>query len=133
MSTEQTTIWCARRTVLAGAAGVAALGLTGCGGGGGSEARTGAIKTADIPVGGAVYYSDAKVIVAQPTAGDYKAFSSVCTHAGGSVSQIDGAKGTCPLHGSVFNVTTGAVEQGPATTPLEERQVTVSGDTITIA
>ncbi|XVX21902.1 Rieske (2Fe-2S) protein [Actinomycetota bacterium] len=133
MSTEKTTIRCARRTVLAGAAGVAALGLSGCGGGASSTSKTGAIKTADIPVGGAVYYSDAKVIVAQPKAGEYKAFSSVCTHAGGAVSLLDDTKGTCPLHGSEFDLTTGAVQKGPATTPLEEKQVTVSGDTITLA
>ncbi len=40
----------------------------------------GAIKTSDIPVGGGKIYADQDVVVTQPTAGQFKAFSSTCTH-----------------------------------------------------
>jgi thiosulfate dehydrogenase [quinone] large subunit len=33
----------------------------------------------------------------------------------------------CPCHGSVFNATTGAVEQGPADVPLPRRRVVEHG------
>ena len=37
---------------------------------------------ADIPVGGGMVFTAAKVVVTQPTKGDFKAFSAVCTHVG---------------------------------------------------
>ena len=43
-----------------------------------------------------------------------------CTHVGGPLERgpLRGAQVTCPLHGSVFDVTTGAVVRGPARQPL---------------
>ena len=55
--------------------------------------------------------------------GQVVAHTAVCTHQGGI---IDGA-GVCPLHGSKFNVVTGAVLNGPATAPLAAVKVTESG------
>ncbi len=47
------------------------------------------------------------------------AFGEWCTHLGGPLAdgQLDGNLVTCPWHGSQFDVTTGAVERGPATQP----------------
>ena len=55
--------------------------------------------------------------------GKVVAHSAVCTHQG---AIIDGT-GTCPLHGSQFNPSTGAVLAGPANQPLAAVPVTESG------
>ncbi len=78
---------------------------------------------ADVPVGGAASFTDpaqqVPALVVQVTRGQFRAFSAVCPHAGCTV-QFDGTNDVfaCPCHGSVFNATTGAVLQGPATTGL---------------
>lgn len=91
------------------------------------EAPAALAKTADVPVGSAVILDD--VVVTQPTAGDFKGFSSVCPHAGCNVSEVVDAVIVCPCHGSEFNLD-GAVVKGPATKPLETTAITVSGDSI---
>ena len=48
--------------------------------------------------------------------------SAVCTHQSG----ILGGDGVCPKHGSVFDIVTGAVLQGPAVSPLPEVAVAVA-------
>jgi nitrite reductase/ring-hydroxylating ferredoxin subunit len=132
-----------RRTVLAGAgaAGVA-LTLAACSSdsgsdGGGAGATTGgagpAIKTGDIPVGSGKVYESQKVVVTQPTAGQFKAFSAVCTHQGCFVRDISDGTIHCPCHGSAYSATDGSVKNGPATQPLAEKTVAVSGDTITVS
>jgi nitrite reductase/ring-hydroxylating ferredoxin subunit len=53
--------------------------------------------------------------------GTLHAFSDVCTHRYCNLSnggEIDGASITCECHGSEFDVTTGAVLEGPATEPI---------------
>jgi len=53
------------------------------------------------------------------SAGDFAAFSAVCTHAGCTVGFDQSAKEfVCPCHGSIYNALTGAVIQGPAPLPL---------------
>ncbi|CAM5700169.1 MULTISPECIES: Rieske (2Fe-2S) protein [Streptomyces] len=133
-----------RRTVLAaGAAGAAAL-ATGCGssdgGGDGTspapsapgDATDGAelARTADIPVGGGTVFKERKVVVTQPTEGEFKAFSAVCTHASCLVSTVRDGTINCPCHGSRFSITDAAVEAGPATRPLPAEQISVSGGAI---
>lgn len=127
-----------RRTVLASAGVLGALGtatLAGCGSSA-SNAVTGAVKEAiskvSIPVGGGKVFPDQKVVVTQPTSGEFKAFSAVCTHQGCVVADVSGGTINCGCHGSAFDVTTGAVRRGPATSPLPEKKVTVSGDGITV-
>ncbi len=78
---------------------------------------------ADVPIGGAASFTDpaqqVPALVVQLTRGQFRAFSAVCPHAGCTV-QFDEANDVlaCPCHGSVFDATTGAVLQGPATTGL---------------
>lgn len=84
--------------------------------------------TSDIPVGGSAVFSAESVVVTQPTAGKYKCFSSICTHAGCPVSA--GSTLSCPCHGSMFSITDGSVLQGPASTPLPEKQIKVAGGEI---
>ncbi|MDQ4009602.1 MAG: Rieske (2Fe-2S) protein [Actinomycetota bacterium] len=90
-------------------------------------------STADIPVGGGEVFADQNVVVTQPQAGTFKAFSAVCTHQGCTVSQVAAGTINCPCHGSKFAIADGSVVDGPASSPLEERRVTVSGDAIQLA
>lgn len=92
----------------------------------------GAIKVADIPVGGGKVFEAEKVVVTQPTAGEFKAFSAVCTHKGCNVKTVANGQIDCPCHGSKFDMTTGAVTAGPATSPLASKTATVNGDSVTI-
>ncbi|MFC7841061.1 Rieske (2Fe-2S) protein [Streptomyces sp. NPDC057382] len=148
-----------RRAVVAavGAAGLAAA-LTACGSddkasgssteqggagggatteGGGASAGAGGgaalAKTADIPEGSGKIFKDEKVVVSQPTAGDYKAFSTICTHQNCPMVDLKGDTISCTCHGSQFSVLDGSVKKGPAVKPLEAKQVTVDGDSITLA
>ncbi|MFD8423290.1 Rieske (2Fe-2S) protein [Streptomyces sp. NPDC059466] len=146
----------ARRTVVAavGAAGLA-VALTACGsgdkssdssssassggsGGGdngaaGNAGGTVLAKTADIPEGGGKVFADRGVVVTQPTAGTFKAFSSKCTHQGCAVKNIANGVITCPCHNSQFSATDGSVKKGPATQPLAAADISVDGDSIKLA
>jgi nitrite reductase/ring-hydroxylating ferredoxin subunit len=95
-------------------------------GGGGAVLGT----AADVPVGGGKVFTDAKIVVTQPTAGQFKGFSAVCTHAGCIVKQVMDKTIVCPCHGSKYNFITGVVEAGPAPAPLPPVAVTVRGGNI---
>src|SRR5690606_35540422 len=144
-----------RRTVLvtAGAAGAAALAAA-CGGGGGDGGGDGGdtgsgtvtstagpdapgapdlARAGDVPVGGGTVLKDEKIVVTQPTAAEFKAFSAGCTHQHCLVSTVADGAIDCPCHGSRFRITDGSVERGPATQPLPEERITVDGNSIRTA
>ncbi|WP_137990242.1 Rieske (2Fe-2S) protein [Streptomyces vilmorinianum] len=145
-----------RRTVLlAGAGSVTAALATGCGSDGDKEggttagpttplptgpttpgtapAGTSLGSTSQIPVGGGTVFKDEKVVVTQPTDGEFKAFSAVCTHQGCTVNKVANGTIDCPCHGSKYRIADGSVAAGPAPRPLPAEEITVSGDTITLA
>lgn len=146
----------ARRTVVA-AAGTAglAVALTACGGsddgsagvdgssgqgaggnpssGGGASAGKALASTADIPEGGGKVFAEQRVVVTQPAAGEFKAFSATCTHRGCAVKSVADGVINCPCHNSNFSITDGSVKSGPATKPLPEMKITVEGDSISLA
>ncbi|MFI1167375.1 Rieske (2Fe-2S) protein [Streptomyces sp. NPDC020801] len=150
----------ARRTVVAavGAAGLA-VALTACGsddksssgssttqngsnasgggtGGDGAAAGSGGAvlaKTADIPEGGGKVFGSHGVVVTQPTKGEFKAFSSKCTHQGCAVNRIANGVISCPCHHSEFSAADGSVKKGPATQPLPAKNISVAGDEIKLA
>lgn len=65
------------------------------------------------------------IIVTQPTKGDYKAYSPVCTHQGCQLQVQDSTRIVCPCHGSEFAPADGSVIHGPAETPLKTYPVQV--------
>ncbi|MFF9401374.1 Rieske (2Fe-2S) protein [Streptomyces sp. NPDC014744] len=90
-------------------------------------------KTADIPQGGGKIFADRDVVVTQPKTGEFKAFSSKCTHQGCTVSSVSDGAINCPCHGSTFDVATGDVMSGPASQALPARPIKVENGTITLA
>jgi Rieske Fe-S protein len=114
----------------AGSSGAAAGGTgsskaTKSGGGSGAKALA---AVADVPSGGGVIKGD--LVITQPQAGTFKAFSKVCTHAGCDVNKVDGGVISCPCHGSTFSIEDGSPTGGPAKKALPETKVKVDGDNI---
>jgi Rieske Fe-S protein len=138
-----------RRTLIGGAGviGVGVIGaatLAACGGGnntagqtGGSAGSTGSgklvVRAADIPVGGGTVFATAKVVVTQPKAGEFKAFSAVCTHEGCTVAGVANGTISCPCHASTYDMVTGQVTGGPAPAPEQDhhRQRRLGHDLLT--
>ncbi|MCY0945741.1 Rieske (2Fe-2S) protein [Streptomyces antarcticus] len=139
----------ARRTVLAaGAATLAGGALAACGGdsepkpvsepgsaaapSAAASAPAGAVKAlakaTEVPVGGGKVLKDEKLVITQPTAGEYRCFSAVCTHSGCLVNKVADGTIDCPCHDSKFKDTDGAVTKGPATHSLTEKKITVAAD-----
>ena len=89
-------------------------------------------KTSEIAVGSGTIFAAGQAVITQPTAGEFKAFSSICTHAACPVANVTDTI-NCNCHGSKFSITDGSVVNGPAVTPLPARTVTVSGDSVSVA
>jgi nitrite reductase/ring-hydroxylating ferredoxin subunit len=133
-----------RRIVFHGltALGVAAV-LAGCGGGDGSTTadetpihrqksggKTVLAQTSDIPVGGGIILTDVKIVITQPTDGEFRAFSAVCTHQGFTVTSVEDDQILCNHHGSVYDAETGDNIGGPAPAPLDPIEIDVKGGKI---
>ncbi|GAA2585682.1 Rieske (2Fe-2S) protein [Winogradskya consettensis] len=86
---------------------------------------------ADVPEGGGIIKGD--YVITQPTAGEFKAFSKICTHQGCPVNKVDGGQIACPCHGSFFSIKDGSPTAGPAKKALPETKVKVDGDNIVAA
>jgi Rieske Fe-S protein len=128
-----------RRTFLAGAAAGAAAGFTGCAKygeprGTPTPAPANVIlgTTEEIPVGGGKIFAPRQVVVTQPAKGTFKAFSSICTHQSCPVASVSNGTINCDCHGSKYSIKDGSVQAGPAPRPLPPKQITVSGDAITL-
>jgi len=95
---------------------------------------SGAVPASEVPVGAArvVDVSGARVVLAQPTAGEFVAFSASCTHAGTPVVAKDGMLLVCPNHGSEFDASDGSVQRGPAKQPLATVPVQQDGDDLVL-
>jgi Rieske Fe-S protein len=90
-------------------------------------------ETSDIPTGGGKIFEGQKLVITQPTEGEFKAFSATCTHAGCTVASISNGVINCPCHGSQFKIEDGSVAKGPAGEPLEEKQIKVTDGKIRLA
>ena len=87
-------------------------------------------SASDIPVGGGKILSSKKIVITQPQAGSFDAFTAVCTHQGCIVGTVSGGTINCPCHGSKFNITNGSVVNGPAAAPLARVNIKVQGNSI---
>jgi Rieske Fe-S protein len=108
-----------------GGSGGGHSGHNGHGGQGGQQLAS----TSEIDVGGGVIV-DEKYVVTQPSSGEFKAFSAICTHQGCVLASVADNTISCNCHGSAFSAEDGSVINGPAETPLGEEQITVEGNKI---
>lgn len=74
--------------------------------------------------------ADDGVVITQPSAGMFNGFSSTCTHQGCPVDNVSGGTINCICHGSQFSIKDGSVVTGPATTPLPDKPLIVTGSKI---
>jgi Rieske Fe-S protein len=86
----------------------------------------------DVPVGTGKVFTQYEIVVTQPAAGQFRGFSTECTHAGCQVVAVVDQLIQCPCHGSRYHLD-GSVAHGPATRPLEGREITVTDGRITLA
>lgn len=86
--------------------------------------------TSAVPVGGGTILASQKIVLTQPTAGNYKAFTAVCTHMGCVVGTIQNGLIVCPCHGSQYHIADGSVANGPAPQPLAAVPIKVVGGQI---
>ena len=86
--------------------------------------------TSDVPVGGGKILADKKIVITQPRAGSFEAFTAVCTHQGCTVSSVSGGTVNCPCHGSKFSIANGSVVTGPAASALAPVSIKVQGTSI---
>ncbi len=128
-----------RRALLQAGTGVAVLGLAACAGGGDVAELTGVaagdvvVPLADVPLDSAyeVSLDGRRVLVTRPTADTVAGFDATCPHQGCAVRATDDGLG-CPCHGSAFDLATGAVLRGPATSPLTTVALAVRGDDVVL-
>jgi Rieske Fe-S protein len=83
------------------------------------------VATSEVPVGGGVILEDADYVVTQPSKGDFKAFSKICTHQGCPVASVENGVIHCDCHGSEYSIKDGSVTNPPAPKPLAEAKTTV--------
>jgi nitrite reductase/ring-hydroxylating ferredoxin subunit len=66
--------------------------------------------------------------------GTFYAIDDACTHQGGPLSEgmVAGTEVTCPWHGAVYDVTSGAVLSAPAPGDVARYNVRVEGEDIEV-
>ena len=89
------------------------------------ELEPGQMKTVDV--------GDERILLVNVN-GSYHAVEDTCSHAFAPLSEgeMSGEEVECPLHGSVFSVTTGEALSPPASEPLNLYQVRVEGNDILV-
>ncbi len=83
------------------------------------------------PVGSGKIFPDAQAVITQPKSGEFKAFSSICTHQSCLVATVTDTI-NCDCHGSKYSITDGSVVNPPAPQPLPAKTIKVDGDTLTV-
>ena len=119
---------CARYTTSNGLAGAPAPAAT-------TSSTSGAASSAGtnasaVPVGGGKVLTAQKIVITQPQAGSFHAFTAICTHQGCIVNAVSAGTIDCPCHGSKYSAVNGSVVNGPATLPLAAVSIKVQGTSI---
>lgn len=89
-----------------------------------------------VAMGDVTSYSVGEQAVAVANVGGtLYAFNDECTHQQCSLAEgdLDGNLVECPCHGSQFDVTTGAVVNGPAAEPVETYEVREEGGELQVS
>lgn len=89
----------------------------------------------DLPPGKAVAVTiGQKTIAVFNSGGEFFAIDDTCTHAGGPLSEgeLNGKVVTCPWHGAIFDITTGAPLDSTAPEALNSYKVVVEGEDIKV-
>lgn len=139
-----------RLVLLGGTAAVAAGALAACGSTGSSDSATAvsedapedapqdaapgadaSLSTDEVPVGGGVILDAEKIVVVQPEAGAFAAFTAVCPHQGCLVTSVEANEIICACHDSRFSSFDGSVLRGPAQVGLTSAALSVDGTQIT--
>jgi Rieske Fe-S protein len=75
-------------------------------------------EVGEVEVGGGRINASENVVVTQPTEGDFRGFSAICTHQGCTVTEVSGGTINCACHGSRYSIEDGSVVQSaPELTP----------------
>jgi Rieske Fe-S protein len=90
------------------------------------------VRTSEIPVGGGAVFPDRRVVVTQPSPGEFRGFGIVCTHDGCELDRVSDGTINCPCHGSRYSITDGSVVQGPARTGLRRETVSVENECVVL-
>ena len=105
-------------------------GVTSGAAAGASSAAAALTSTSAVHEGGGTIIGGKNIVITQPEAGTFKAFTAVCTHAGCIVNSVSGGTINCPCHGSKFSIKDGSVVNGPAASPLATIAIEVEGSSI---
>ncbi len=98
----------------------------------------GLVSISEVPVGSGVVIAESEVVITQPTQGDFKAFTAICTHQGCTVNEVSDTI-NCPCHLSKFSIEDGSNVLGPGGSPtgsvgpLSPIEIRVDGDQISLA
>jgi Rieske Fe-S protein len=113
-----------------GSAAAPSAASTGAASGSAAPAAAALATTAEVPEGGGKIIDGKNIVITQPQAGSFKAFTAVCTHQGCIVNSVADGTIDCPCHGSKFSIKDGSVVNGPATSPLAPVAIKVEGVSI---
>lgn len=86
--------------------------------------KDGEFQVSAVPPGSSLLVGDTAVF---NVLGRLCATQAACPHRQGPLAEgrLEGSTVTCPWHGSMFDVCSGAVLRGPARDPLQTRRVVV--------
>jgi nitrite reductase/ring-hydroxylating ferredoxin subunit len=104
-------------------------------GGAGVSSREEVAQVGDVPDGElTTVEAGGRTIVLVNVGGDLYAIDDECTHQGCSLSDgtLDDAELECICHGSIFDVKTGEVVQGPAEEAAPTYPVHVEGGSVSV-
>jgi nitrite reductase/ring-hydroxylating ferredoxin subunit len=94
-------------------------------------------KIDDVPPGSATVVEVKGIDIALiNSGGEIYAIGNECTHAGGSLGDgelVEENQIECPLHGSVFDITSGEVVVGPADEPVPSFPTKVENGVVSVA
>jgi nitrite reductase/ring-hydroxylating ferredoxin subunit len=93
------------------------------------------LPIADLPEGAMrAVRAAGHVLLLVNIGGTIHAYDDLCPHAGAPLhtGRQEGGLVTCPLHGSQFDLATGALRRGPATSALQRHETAVADGWVTV-